>query len=98
MIAALVEKLDRSLQGGQLELPSLPEVALKIRRALADDNVSVNEVARLSHGPGARRADSAHSEQRDVLSRPQADHELERRRFAARLSRGCCTRSASSTS
>jgi HD-like signal output (HDOD) protein len=47
LTAALVEKLERTLQGGQLELPSLPEVALKIRRALADDDVSVSEIARL---------------------------------------------------
>jgi HD-like signal output (HDOD) protein len=47
LTAALVEKLERSLAGGELELPSLPEVALKIRSALADDNVSVTEVARL---------------------------------------------------
>jgi len=47
LTAALVEKLERSLAGGELELPSLPEVALKIRSALADDNVSVSEVARL---------------------------------------------------
>ncbi len=47
LTAALVEKLERSLAGGRLELPSLPEVALKIRRALADENVSVTEVARL---------------------------------------------------
>ncbi len=47
LTAALVEKLESSLAGGELELPSLPEVALKIRRALADDNVSVTEVARL---------------------------------------------------
>ena len=47
LTAALVERLESSLAGGELELPSLPEVALKIRRALADDNVSVTEVARL---------------------------------------------------
>ena len=47
LTAALVEKLEKSLAGGELELPSLPEVALKIRSALADDNVSVTEVARL---------------------------------------------------
>jgi HD-like signal output (HDOD) protein len=47
LTAALVETLERSLAGGQLDLPSLPEVALKIRRALADDNVSVSEIARL---------------------------------------------------
>lgn len=45
--AALVERLERSLGAGQLELPSLPEVALKVRRALADENVSVGEIARL---------------------------------------------------
>ena len=39
--AALVKRLEGSLAGGGLALPSLPEVALKIRRALADDNVSV---------------------------------------------------------
>jgi HD-like signal output (HDOD) protein len=47
LTAALVERLERSLAGGDLELPSLPEVALKIRRALADENVSVSEIARL---------------------------------------------------
>jgi HD-like signal output (HDOD) protein len=46
-ITALVEELGRSLAQGNLELPSLPEVALKIRSALADDNVSVSEVSRL---------------------------------------------------
>jgi putative nucleotidyltransferase with HDIG domain len=45
--AALVEELDRSLGENTLELPSLPEVALKIRKALADDTVSVSEIARL---------------------------------------------------
>lgn len=45
--AALVAKLDRSLAEGPLDLPSLPEVALKIRRALADEHVSVKEIARL---------------------------------------------------
>jgi HD-like signal output (HDOD) protein len=47
LTAALVEKLEESLATGALELPSLPEVALKIRRALADENVSVSEIARL---------------------------------------------------
>jgi HD-like signal output (HDOD) protein len=47
LTAALVQKLEQSLAGGPLELPSLPEVAMKIRRALADDNVSVSEIARL---------------------------------------------------
>jgi len=45
--AALVEELGRSLRSGDLTLPSLPEVALKIRSALADENVSIGEVSRL---------------------------------------------------
>jgi HD-like signal output (HDOD) protein len=45
--AALVERLERTLSAGALELPSLPEVALKIRRALADEDVSIGEIARL---------------------------------------------------
>jgi HD-like signal output (HDOD) protein len=44
---ALVEELDRSLQRNDLSLPSLPEVALKIRRALADEDVSLAEIARV---------------------------------------------------
>jgi HD-like signal output (HDOD) protein len=47
LTAELVAKLEQSLAGGSLELPSLPEVALKIRQALADENVSVTEIARL---------------------------------------------------
>jgi HD-like signal output (HDOD) protein len=45
--AALVSRLEHSLASGKLELPSLPEVALKIRRALADENVSFSEIVRL---------------------------------------------------
>ncbi len=47
LCAGLVEEFDRSLADDNLELPSLPEVALKIRKALADENVSVTEIARL---------------------------------------------------
>ena len=45
--AALVAELESSIAGNKLELPSLPEVALKIRKALADDDVSIAEIARL---------------------------------------------------
>ncbi len=45
--AELVAELDRSLASNRLELPSLPEVALKIRQALADESVSMGEIARL---------------------------------------------------
>lgn len=44
---ALVAELERALVAGKLKLPSLPEVALKIRRALTDENVSTGEIARL---------------------------------------------------
>jgi HD-like signal output (HDOD) protein len=47
LTTALVEQLERSLAERRLELPSLPEVALKIRKALADDDVSVSEITRL---------------------------------------------------
>lgn len=46
-VAALIEELERSLAARKLELPSLPEVVLKIRRALADEDVSVSEIARV---------------------------------------------------
>src|SRR5215470_5152662 len=45
--AALVADLDRSLTDNDLKLPSLPEVALKIRNALANEDVSVAEISRL---------------------------------------------------
>lgn len=45
--AALVARLERSLELRDLALPSLPEVALRIRKALADDTVSVSEIVRL---------------------------------------------------
>jgi len=47
LCAGLVEEFDQSLAEKSLELPSLPEVALKIRKALADESVSVTEIARL---------------------------------------------------
>jgi HD-like signal output (HDOD) protein len=47
LCANLVEELDRTLAENSLELPSLPEVALKIRKALSDESVSVTEIARL---------------------------------------------------
>lgn len=45
--STLVADLERSLAGQSLNLPSLPEVALKIRNALANENVSIAEIARL---------------------------------------------------
>ena len=43
----LVADLERTLADNDLHLPSLPEVALKIRNALANENVSIAEIARL---------------------------------------------------
>lgn len=44
---ALVARLEITLAERDLQLPSLPEVVLKIRRGLADESVSANEIARL---------------------------------------------------
>ena len=69
LTTSVVEKLERSFGGGRLELPSLPEVALKIRRALADENVSVSEIARLLGADpalAARTLRIARSEERRV--------------------------------
>ena len=45
--AALVEELGRAVIERRLDLPSLPEVVLKIRKALSDESVSVSEIVRL---------------------------------------------------
>src|SRR5215468_887839 len=45
--SALVADLERSLADKALNLPSVPEVALKIRNALANESVSIAEIARL---------------------------------------------------
>ena len=47
LMVALVAELEQSVAGSKLALPSLPEVALKVRKALADDSVSSAEIARL---------------------------------------------------
>jgi HD-like signal output (HDOD) protein len=47
LAAALAGELEQSIADNKLELPSLPEVALKIRKALADETVSTTEIARL---------------------------------------------------
>jgi HD-like signal output (HDOD) protein len=44
---SLVASLESALDQRNLALPSLPEVALKIRRALANEDVSAKEIARL---------------------------------------------------
>jgi HD-like signal output (HDOD) protein len=44
---SLAQTLAADLSGGRLELPSFPDVVIRIRQALADENVSVDQVARL---------------------------------------------------
>ncbi|HEY8520832.1 MAG TPA: HDOD domain-containing protein [Gammaproteobacteria bacterium] len=44
---SLIAELDRNVASKELKLPSLPDVVLKIRDRLADENVSVSEVVRL---------------------------------------------------
>jgi hypothetical protein len=81
LTAALVDKLESSLAGGELELPSLPEVALKIRSALADDNVSV--VARLLGFDPALAARTLRVADRCAISSVPCDGSCRRRRRAA---------------
>lgn len=44
---SLVTMLAADLSSGRLELPAFPDVVIRIRQALADENVSVDKVARL---------------------------------------------------
>jgi HD-like signal output (HDOD) protein len=43
---AFVQKLAQELSGGQVQLPSYPEVAMRVQRALANENSSLNTVVR----------------------------------------------------
>lgn len=42
-----VQTLAAELSGGKVDLPSFPDIALKVRQALADDNVSADKVVRV---------------------------------------------------
>lgn len=44
---SLVQLLAADLSGGRLELPSFPDVVIRIRQALSDENVAVDKVAKL---------------------------------------------------
>lgn len=44
---SLVQLLASDLSGGRLELPSFPDVVIRIRQALSDENVAVDKVAKL---------------------------------------------------
>lgn len=44
---AFVSELAREVSGGRVELPSFPEVAVRVRKVLADENVSNDQIARV---------------------------------------------------
>ncbi len=44
---AFVQELAADLSGGKLELPSFPEVALRVRKALANDDVMIEQVVKI---------------------------------------------------
>ncbi len=45
---AFVQSLARELSAGNVELPSFPDVALKVRKALDDESVTVARIARIA--------------------------------------------------
>ncbi len=44
---AFVQQLATELSGGKVELPSFPDIALRVRKVLADDNVTPDKVVRV---------------------------------------------------
>jgi len=44
---AFVQTLAAELSGGKIDLPSFPDIALRVRQALADENVSADKVVRV---------------------------------------------------
>lgn len=44
---AFVSALARELSGGKIELPSFPDIAIRVRRALQDENVSADKLVRV---------------------------------------------------
>src|SRR5262245_34609766 len=44
---AFVAELAKEVSGGKVELPSFPDVAVRVRKVLADENVSNEQIARV---------------------------------------------------
>src|SRR5215831_9954009 len=42
-----VEQLAKEVSGGRVELPAFPDVAVRVRKVLADENVGVDKIARV---------------------------------------------------
>ena len=55
VVFGFVKALAQELSSGRVDLPSVPEIVLKMQRALADENVSneINLVAGFEFGPGS---------------------------------------------
>jgi HD-like signal output (HDOD) protein len=44
---AFIAELAQEVSSGRVELPSFPDVAVRVRKALADENVSIEQIARV---------------------------------------------------
>jgi len=53
---AFVQELAAELNGGAVELPSFPDIALRVRQVLADDSVSTEQVVRVINSEPALAA------------------------------------------
>ena len=51
-----VEQLAKEVSGGRVELPSFPDVAVRVRKVLADENVGVEKIARVVGSDGGLAA------------------------------------------
>lgn len=51
-----VEQLAKEVSGGRVELPSFPDVAVRVRKVLADENVGVDKIARVVGSDGGLAA------------------------------------------
>ena len=57
---AFVQMLAAELSKGQIELPSFPDAAIKVRQALTDEEVSIEKVQRLVSSEPALAASARH--------------------------------------
>jgi HD-like signal output (HDOD) protein len=73
---AFVSELAQEVSAGKVELPSFPDVAVRVRKTLADENVSIDQIARVvgsDAGLAARVFTLANSAALNRSGRPVAD-------------------------
>ena len=73
---AFVQELARGLSRREIELPSFPDVAIRVRRVLADEDVSAKDVVRVVGSEpalAARMMQMANSAALGYIGRPLAD-------------------------